>query len=183
MPDKNWDWVDDQEQQNKENRGKDYFDIVEGKQQFVLLSHFARYAQVWDGSKYRAAEEGDTNISAKGVCWVYQDGAIKLAKMPYTIVKAVRALHEDPEWDFELPFLHTLTLNAVGAGTKEVKYTLTPSPRKVELDPEVLKELAKKPSPEEMVEKLSGTAVSPSKPEESGYEYPEEEIDPADIPF
>jgi hypothetical protein len=173
-------WVAQQEEKMKEERGRDYFDIKEGKQQFVLLSHFAPYAQVFDNAtkKYRVAEEGDTNVSVKGLCWVLQDGVVKSAKMPYTVVKAVKALSEDPEWDFKFPFPHTLTLNAEGAGTKEVKYSLTPSPKPFLIEKSVLDELATKPSPEDMVEKLKGKVVS------APVEYPEgEDLDPSQVGF
>lgn len=167
----------------KEERSKDYFNIEEGKQQFVLLSHFAPLSQVFDkaSGKYRAAEEGDRNASIKGVCWVLQDGFIKQAKLPYVVVKAVRALRDDPEWEFAFPFPHTLTLNAEGAGTKEVKYSLTPSPKKIVIPGEVMGELAKKPSPEEMVEKAKGNATVTAPFTADAREA--EQIDPADIPF
>ncbi len=151
-------WIDGQEAKNKEERSKGYFSIVEGKQQFILLSHCAALSQVFDPAtkKYRAAKEGDENISIKGVCWVLQDGLIKEAKLPYTLVKTIRGIQQDPEWEFKIPFAHTFTLEATGAGTKEVKYSLTPSPKKVEIAPEVLVELSKKPTPENIVEKIKG---------------------------
>jgi hypothetical protein len=178
-----WDWVDKQEQRIQTERSKDYFDIVEGKQQFVLLTHFAPLSQVWDqaAKKYRPAEEGDRNVSIKGVCYVLQDGQIKQAKMPYTIVKAVRELRDDPEWEFAFPFPHVLTLTAKGAGTKEVEYSLTPSPKKIEIPQSVMDEVAKKWTPEEVVEKIKGKASAPAAEEPRG--YPSEEIDPNDIPF
>ncbi len=181
--DDSFDWVDAQEEKAKEESGKDYFNIVEGKQTFVLLSHFAPLPQVWDGKKYRVAEEGDTGVAMRGVCWVLQDDVIKQAKMPYTIVKAVRDLRDNPEWEFAFPFPHTLTLSAIGAGTKEVKYSLTPSPRKLDIPQTVIDELAKKKTPEEIVDIIKGNVVSPSKSEDTGYEYPTEEINPEDIPF
>lgn len=184
-----FDWVDKQEEKVKAERSKDYFNIIEGKQNFVLLSHCAPLAQVWSGNKYRAAEEGDRNISIKGVCWVLQseDGIpyIKQAKMPYSIVRSIRELQQNPEWEFELPFPHTLTLGAKNAGTKEVEYSLTPSPKKIVIPAEILEELKKKPTPEEIVEKIKGkaddTKVSPSK--SGAIEYPTEDINPDDIPF
>lgn len=190
----NFDWVDKQEEKRKEERSKEYFDIVEGRQQFVLLSHCAPLAQVFEGGKYRYAEEGDKNISIKGLCWVLQsdeeksaDGTtkrvarIKSAKLPYVVVKAIRALQQDPEWDFKLPFPHLLTLNAEGAGTKEVKYSLTPSPREVEIPADILAEYKKKPSPEELAEKIKG-GKKPA-PEHGETDYPEEDIDLSAIPF
>ncbi len=180
MTDDKFAWVDKKEESIKEERSNEYFSIVEGKQTFVLLTHFAQLAQVWDGKKYRPAEEGDTGVSVKGVCYVLQDGKVKQAKMPYTVVKQVRELSQNPDWEFAFPFPHALTLSAIGAGTKEVDYSLTASPKKVEIPKEVTDELAKKWTPEEVVEKIKGKReVSPS----NSASYPTEEVDPADSPF
>lgn len=187
--DNDWDWVDKQEEKAKEERSKEYFNIVEGDNRFVLLSHCAPLAQVYEGGKYRPAKEGDKNPSVKGLCWVYQEGVIKSAKLPYTIVKAIRSLSQNPDWDFKIPFTHVLTLNAKNAGTKEVEYTLTPSPKEVPIPQDILDELKKKPSPEELVDKIKGKVsqgnTMPSAPttDEAPMEYPTEDIDPADIPF
>lgn len=180
-----FDWVDKQEEKKKEERSKEYFNIVEGKQQFVLLSHCAPYAQVFESGKYRPAIEGDRNPTIRGICWVLQDGLIKSAKLPYTVVKAIRALQQDPEWEFQIPFPHLITLNAEGAGTKEVKYSVTPSPKKVEVPASILAELAKKPKPEELVEKIKGkgSTATVEDTREAPLEYPEEEIDISQIPF
>ena len=188
----NWDWLDKHEEKVNEERSKDYFNVVEGANRFVLLSHFAPFAQVYNPAtgKYRPAEEGDRGASIKGVCWVLQDDVIKQAKLPYVVVKQIRGLSVDPEWAFEVPFPHVLTLNAKGAGTKEVEYTLNPSPRKIELPQAILHELAKKPTPEEMVEKIKGkvsqgnsSAPADEAGEPSAPDYPEEELNPEDIPF
>lgn len=182
-----FDWVDEKEEEIKEERAKGYFDIVEGKQQFILLSHCAPLAQVYDKStnKYRAAVEGDQAPSIKGVCWVLQSGFIKQAKLPYTLVKSIRALQQNPDWEFELPFPHTLTLDAEGAGTKEVKYSLTASPKKIEIPVAILEELKKKPAPEQIVEKIkdgkSSQRNSVQDEQEAQVDYPP--IDPADTPF
>lgn len=180
-----WDWVDEQEKQRKEARGKEYFSIEEGDNRFVLLSHFAPFAQMYEGGKYRPAKEGEKPEKIVGVCWVWQDGAVKLAKLPYTTIKQVRALSENTDWEFELPFAHVLTLNALGAGEKTVKYSLTPSPKRVDVPKEILDELSKKPSPEDMVSKLKGEVVSQGNHEEqTGMpDYPQEELNPEDIPF
>lgn len=179
-----WDWVDKKEEEIKEERSKGYFDIVEGKQQFVLLSHCAPLAQIYEGGKYRAAVEGETGASIKGVCWILQndeDGKshIKQAKLPYTLVKVIRGLQQDPEWEFKIPFPRIFSLNAIGAGTKEVKYTLTPSPKTITIPQAVLDELAKKPSPQEIVDKIKGKTAP-----EGGYPTAESEgINTDDIPF
>ncbi len=187
MSNSDWSWVDEQEKKAQEERSKDYFNIVEGDSRFVLLSHFAQLPQVYEvgSGKYRIAVEGDTGVSIKGVCWVYQDGAIKLARMPYdAVVKKVRSLAENPDWDFQFPFPHVFNLNAKGAGTKEVEYSLTPSPKKVEIPQAILDELVNKPTPEEMVEKIKGIKVSQGNdvPQaNSAPEYPD--MEPGDIPW
>lgn len=171
-------WLDDVEAKNNEERSKGYFQIVEGDNKFVLLSHFARLELVWDGSKYRVATEDDQNVSIKGVCWVLQDGLIKEATLPYTVMKDIRALSNNSDWDFEIPFPHMLTLNAKGAGTKEVVYSLTPSPKKTQIPRETLDELAKKLQPEEVVEKIKEAKAK------SAYPTAESEgIKPEDTPF
>jgi len=186
MSDTKMDWVSKEEAKKKEERSKEYFNIEEGANKFVLLSHCAPMVQVFDPAtkKYRFAQEGDKNTSVKGICWVLQDDMVKMARLPYSIVKAIKALQNDEEWDFtEFPFPHVLTLSAKGAGTKEVEYTFQPSPKKVEISKAIMDELAKKPSPEEMIEKMKEKAgVSHAKPS-TGIEHPTSEINPDDVPF
>lgn len=179
----NFDWVDEQEKRIKDERSKDYFNIEEGDNKFVLLSHCAPLAQVFEGGKYRIAQEGDRNTSIKGICWVLQDGLIKSAKLPYTVVKSIRAYQQNPDWEFVLPFPHQFTLHAEGAGEKEVKYSLTVSPKRVDIPSEVLAELAKKPTPEELIEKLKGKVSQGKSESPKAVDYPKDDINPDDIPF
>lgn len=173
-------WVDGIEKRNEEEKGKDYFNMQEGDNRFQLLSHCAPLALKWIGTKYVPAEEGGENISIKGVCWVLQDGMIKSAKLPYTVVKAIKGLMEDPDYAFEeFPMPRFVNVKAKGAGTKEVEYTIIPSPKEVEISEEILTELSKKPTPEEIIEKIKNKVVSQIKPIES----PEDEINPEDVPF
>lgn len=168
-------WIDEREKVAKEEGSKEYFRIVEGENRLQILTHAAPYAQKWTGTKYEPAEEGEKNVSIKGVCWVLQDGAIKLAQLPYTVVKQIRALQNDPDYAFEeFPMPRAIKVNAKGAGTKEVEYSVIPSPKEVEVSSEVMAELANKPTPEEMVEKMKGKkAHTETKPE----------IDSDSIPF
>lgn len=189
MADDKMNWVDEQEKKNTEERSKDYFNIIEGANRFVLLTHCAPLAQVYNPTtkKYKAAVEGDTNVSIKGVCWVWQDEVIKQAKLPYVVVKQLRSLGQDPDWEFTIPFPHVFTLNAKGAGSKEVEYSLTPSPKKVEIPQDIIDELRKKPTPEEIVEKIKGRVSQGNteqvQTENKAPDYPEEELNPEDIPF
>lgn len=163
------DWIDEVK------TGGEFFDIKEGDNRFQLLSHLAPLALKWTGQKYEPAEEGDTNVSIKGVGWVLQDDVIKLAKLPYTVVKAIRELMNDEDYAFsDFPMPRLVNVKAKDAGTKEVTYTVVPSPKETEVSSEILEQLSQKPTPEEMVEKLKG-----KKPAEDS----EEEVKPEDIPF
>lgn len=173
---KDWDWVDEQEEKNKEERSKDYFTIQEGANKFLLLSYAAPLQQVYEGGKYRVARDGDTGVSVKGVCWVAQledkEWHLKQAKLPYTVIKYIRILRDNDEWEFDVPFPHLLTLTAKGAGTKEVEYSLQPSPKKTEIPQALIEELGKKPTPEEIVERIKAKDGG-SKPD-----YPQGDYDP-----
>lgn len=178
------DWVEKQEAKNKEEGDKSYFKIAEGDNRIQLLTHCAPYALKWNGSKYEPAQEGDTGTSIKGVCWVLQDETIKSATLPYTVVKMIRELQNDEDYAFEeFPMPRLINIKAKGAGTKEVEYTVIPGSKEVTVSPSILTELAKKPTPEEMVEKLKGKAVSHVKEAPTKVAYPTEEINPDDIPF
>jgi len=171
-------WVDEVEQNN--SKSGDYFNIVEGDNRIQLLSYTAPLPQVWDNveKKYRIAEEGDKNVSIKGLCWVLQDGVIKSAKLPYTVVKAVRELQQDQDYAFdEFPMPRLINIKAKNAGTKEVEYTVIPGSKETPVPKEILSALAIKPTPEEMVEKIKGKVSQAKEP----MKYPEP--DPEDIPF
>ena len=181
--DNKMDWVNSAEKQSGE-----YFNVSEGENRIQLLSHCAPYILKWTGSKYEPAEEGDTNTSVKGVCWVLHDGVIKLATLPYTVVKAIKGFMEDTDYSFEeFPMPRLINIKAKGAGTKEVEYVVIPSPNLAEVSQETLEELKSKPSPEEMVEKMKSkkSATSTESTEKSAGvpDYPDEEINPEDIPF
>lgn len=160
------DWVDTHEQKTQEERSKEYFNIAEGDNRFQVLTHCAPMAQRWTGSKYEPAEMGEEGVSIKGVCWVLQEDMIKLAKLPYTVVKSVRAFQNDEETAFDdFPMPYAINVKAKGAGTKEVEYTVIPSRKETPISAVILEELKKKPSPEDMIEKIK--AKSPKESNEA----------------
>jgi len=172
-------WVDSQEEKNKEKLGDGYFKIEEGDNRVQILTHCAPLAQVWMASekKYAIAEEGDKATSIKGVCWLLQEGKIKQARLPYTVVKQIRALQSDEDWHFtDFPMPRVINIKAKGAGTKEVEYTVVPAPKETPVPAAILEELSKKPSPEEVVEKMKDRATSK-------VQYPNTEVNPEDTPF
>lgn len=139
-----------------------------------------------------------------------KDNKIKLAKLPYSVGTKIGTYEADVEFGNEFvgfPMPYDIRIIAKGAGTKEVKYEIDPSPRKVPVDTTILEELAKKKSIPEIVQKMKdnqkekhmqdGTwqanqerkaklkeeldAARTSPKVDDG--YPEDDIDPADIPF
>lgn len=173
-------WVNTKEKEIEKAKEEGYFTIAEGDNRIQLLTHCAPLIQIFNNAtkKYEVAKEGDKGGSVKGVCWVLHDGKVKQAKLPYTVVKAIKDLMQDPDYAFEeFPMPRLINIKAKNAGTKEVEYSTIPSPRETEVSAEVRAELSKKPTPEEIIEKIKGkTAPAPSPVEE-------EEIDPEDIPF
>ena len=174
-------WLDEVEQKKKEEFEEGFFNIAEGDNRIQLLTHCAPLAQVWNAGtkKYEVAEEGAKGVSIKGVCWVLQEEKIKQAKLPYTVVKAIRALQLDQDWAFtDYPMPRQINIKARGAGTKEVEYSVVPSPKETKVSKEVMDELAQKPTPEEIIEKIKGK-VSQAK----NTNIPQDDINPDDIPF
>lgn len=156
-------WVDEREKANEIDKSKDYFNIQEGENRIVLLTHCAPFAQKWTGSTYVPAERDEEGISIKGVCWVLQDGDIKLAKLPYTVVKQIRALMNDSDYAFdEFPMNRGINIKAIGAGTKEVEYTVIPSPKEYRAPQAILEALQGKPTPEDMIAKMREKAGKPT---------------------
>lgn len=160
-----------------EGGGDGYFKIQEGDNRVQLLTHCAPYKLKWTGARYEPAEEGDENISVKGVCWVLHDGVVKSATLPYTIIKSIRQLMTDEDYAFsDWPMPRMINIRAIGAGTKEVEYSVIPSPKETPVAPEVLEQLIAKPTPEEMVEKMRSAEsrrVSDEKPAEDIRDIPD----------
>ena len=176
---------------------ENYFSIKEGDNKFILLSYITPLAQVYDPTtnRYRIATAEDENVSIKGICHILQSSEddskkyiIKEASLPLSVTKSIRAISENPDWDFKFPFPNWLTLTAIGAKTKEVKYNLVPSPTKFEIPDYIIKELATKPTSKEIVEQKmakSETSDSPKSdsPKIEPVKYPESDIKSEDIPF
>ncbi|MDE2232886.1 MAG: hypothetical protein KGJ90_02025, partial [Patescibacteria group bacterium] len=119
----------------------------------------------------------------KGVCYLLQDGAIKLAFLPYSVVKAIRELQNDPEWAFDsFPMPRKLNIRAIGAGTKEVEYNVLPSLKESPVSDSVLSELAKKKTPEQIVEAMKEKRA-PKAPERTKYDTEEADRAANEIPF
>lgn len=189
-------WVDEEETKRDEEFKKGYFNIVKGDNRVQLLTHCAKLVQVWDNaaSKYRIAKEGDKDPNIKGLCWVLHDGYIKEAKLPYTVVRQIRTLRNDPDWAFEkFPMPRLINIKAEDNGKKfngkvVFDYTVMPSPKEAPVNADILSALAEKPTPETMIEKMKerATDTPPAAPATPAQGYPTEEeegISRDGIPF
>lgn len=192
--------------------GGDWFKFQEGDNTFRILSEpvmiFEKFkvGLCYTDCGYQGSAKLLTRIVDRA------DGKIKLAKIPYSKGEELLGLENDADYGFTgFPMPYDVTIKAEGAGTKEVKYS-APLPRPAKpLSTEIVDELPKLKSIEEIVEKMkakqkekhiadgtwqknqeakaatakevSGARVTGGGKQDIGYDYPEEEINPKDIPF
>lgn len=97
----------------------DYLKLKEGGNRLRLMSECLPHQGEYKGTK-----------NFKWLCYVLDraDGKVKPFFMPHSIYKQIEALQDSEDYAFaEVPMPYDLTVNAVGAGTKEVVYTLMPA--------------------------------------------------------
>lgn len=105
--------------------GGDYLKFKEGDNRFRLMSECL---------PHKGEFKGESNF--KWLCYVLdrKDGKVKPLFMPHSIYKQIAALQTNEDYAFQdVPMPYDLTVNAVGAGTKEVKYTLMPARKNTNL--------------------------------------------------
>jgi hypothetical protein len=105
----------------------DYLKLKEGSNRLRLMSICIPHASEYQGRK-----------TFKWLCYVIDrvDGKVKPFFMPHTIFKQIEALQMNPDYEFDtVPMPFDLTINAKGAGTKEVEYTIVPARKNTALSP------------------------------------------------
>ncbi len=105
--------------------GGDYFKIKEGANRFRLMTECL---------PYKGSYKGTANF--KWLCYILdrRDQKLKTYFMPHTIYKQIEALQLDTDYAFaEVPMPYDLTVNAKGAGTKEVEYSVIPAKKETPL--------------------------------------------------
>ena len=136
--------------------------------------------------------ERENTPGVKFMCYVldYVDSQIKLANFPLTIFIALRDLQNDPDWTFnEVPMPYDITINAEGAGKKDVKYGVVPSPKREPIAKEVADKLFKLHTPDQikaaMIVKQKKAVGLVAAEVEKDIEYPtnENDVDAAGINF
>jgi hypothetical protein len=98
----------------------EYFKVQEGANKLKVLSACLPHQSEFKGTP-----------TFKFVCWIIdrRDGKVKLYFMPTTIMNAIGSLQLSDDYAFdEVPMPYDITIMAKNAGTKEVDYTVLPSP-------------------------------------------------------
>ena len=159
-----------------------YFKVKEGGNKIRIMS---------DLIGHQSSFKGTPNF--KFVCWVYdyRDFKIKLFFMPMTIARALDSFQKSDDYAFEeMPMPYDVTINATGAGTKEVKYQLVAARANTVVPIEASEQLAKKEPIESVIVKLKENEArkpqdeqAESRPEYHEQPAPETEIDVSGIPF
>lgn len=135
--------------------GNDWLKFTEGDNKFrVLVEPETIYEDFTNGICYTdCGYEG----SPKAMTYVLdrKDGKIKLAKLPYTIATTIANYESDEDYAFTgFPMDYDVKVTAKNAGTKEVKYTLTPSPRREIVPSEIMEQLKKRKPVTEIIAKM-----------------------------
>lgn len=179
--------------------GGDRFKLDEGNNKIRILSGAWPLASHFRGKKVKSAtcygekkgcpfhgnnpktEEPYSKPNFKWVLWIIDrfSGQVKLAFLPHTIMKVVGALQVSEEYSFnDLPMPYDITIVAKGAGTKEVEYSVLPSPKHIELTQSEKEDFESKKEVSEIVEKMKYKQKKANQEEGvDGIEFDSEEDD------
>lgn len=135
--------------------GGDWYRFTEGANKFrVLVEPEMLFEKFKVGVCYTDCGYQGT---AKFLTYVLdrKDGKVKLAKLPYTVGDTIGSYQTNEDYAFEgFPMPYDITVNAKNAGTKEVEYTMIPSPNKTEVVEEVLEQISKKMSVKDVIARM-----------------------------
>jgi hypothetical protein len=148
----------------------DYLKLREGDNKLRLMSECLPHANEFQGQR-----------NFKWLCYVLdrKDGKVKPFFMAHTIYKQIVALQTNEEYAFDdVPMPYDLTINAIGAGTKEVKYTLMPARKNTPVSEAEKKQLAEQKPLKELQAKLKEKQSKPAAPPSDDHDT---EFDPADL--
>lgn len=138
----------------------------------------------------KASEVRRPTLGTKFVCWAYDLSAKRLTilSIPFGVAQELltNMVDEEGGWDV-WPMPRNINIKAKDAGKTIVKYTLVISPKEIAVEEEVLKELETKTPIDQMIEKEKVNQKlkmeNGGTPQEGVPDYPDDEINPDDIPF
>ena len=124
--------------------------------------------------EYFKVKEGDNKVRLVAEClphpgeyqgrpnfkWLTQvldlsDGKIKPYFMPDSVYQQILSLQSDEDYSFdEVPMPYNINIFTTNAGDKSAKYTVRPSPKRIDLTPEQQAALKEAPSVTELQKKI-----------------------------
>lgn len=152
-------------------QGSNWFKFEEGDNQFrILVQPIVLYERFKVGICY--TDCGYTG-TPKYLTWILdkKDNTVKLFKLPYGLSETLGAWQSDEDYKFDkFPMPYDMKVTAVGAGTKEVKYSAVPKPVKELTEEEkitVTSKLMDKNTlmPEAIIEKMKEKQIAKHKEE------------------
>lgn len=105
----------------------DYLKLKEGANRLRLMSECLPHPGEYKGTK-----------TFKWLCYVIDrvDGKVKPFFMAHVVYKQIEALQMDPEYAFaDVPMPYDVNVNAKGAGTKDVEYTVVAARKNTNITP------------------------------------------------
>lgn len=166
-----------------EEKTSDWYDFKTGETKLRVLTQPVAVRQYFKDGKYTTVDDsyrGPEKVSLKGWAWcsIRPENELKIVKFPYSVIKAVQAFMVDEDYAFDgFPMPYDIKITATGEGM-ERRYSVMASPKTSPVTKEEKEGLAKKTSIQEIVNKIK---------EKEGLKveapYPDEHINPEDIPF
>ena len=163
----------------------DYLKLKVGDNKVRIVSEFAKRVQHFKagdcvGQGCQACLNVDNPPSSQYICWVIDrtDSKIKLAQFGMTIMKALKALSENPQYQFDIVPGYDITINRVGTTKEDTKYQLLPDRVDTQLTASETVEVQKLESPSKLILKFLD-----AQKKKLGLPVNEGEVNAKDIPF
>lgn len=203
------DKIEDVNKSEHSSGNSGWFKMKEGKNQFRLLTE---PEPIFENFKmgicyHQCGFEGTPKFLARILDRA--DNKVKLYKIPYSIFKTIAKFEDDEDLQFSgFPMPYDVKVDAKNAGTKEVEYVVMASPKQVPVDENTLSFLNKQSPVKEVIGKMQEKNIEKHKADgtwqkeqdrlkqlaedlkkggtataEDTIEYPDEDINPEDIPF
>lgn len=129
------------------NLGKgEYFKVKEGDNKVRLVSECLPHESVYQGQK-----------TFKWLCQVidFTDNKVKPYFMPHSVYRQICDLQLDEDYKFdEVPMPYSINIKTTNAGDKTVKYSVIPSPKRVDLPLDLIKAISDAPTVQELQAKI-----------------------------
>lgn len=177
-------------------KSNDFYKLQEGSNKIRIMTDFVRVESINRGGKYGGIVGGDTQptkqdikdgaVQIKGWAWaiVRATGELKIMQFGKTILGQLVALRANEEYSFtDFPMPYDIDVQAKGAGTKEVVYTVVPARQNTDISEEEMEALNKETPIGQIVQSIIDKQDGKSPKKQEAVEYPKEEINPDDIPF